>query len=168
MSDIENNRNVLNQSETKSGSGSDSETKSDSESETNIIQINSTNDHEPEYTYPEDIIDTTRTPKQNPTNFKQLIGSYVKLLQMKMNTDNMKFKKKFHPDEYNKELSDFVPAFKEEYPFLFKTIISDSDLSILDMFLDNISDIDSGKKNLNDARNDLGHILHEKFVKNKI
>jgi hypothetical protein len=162
MSDIENNKNVLNQSETKSDSGSDSE------SETNIIQINSTKDHEPEYTYPEDIIDTTRTPKQNPTNFKQLIGSYVKLLQMKMNTDNMKFKKKFHPDEYNKELSDFVPAFKEEYPFLFKTIINDSDLSILDMFLDNISDIDSGKKNLNDARNDLGHILHEKFVKNKI
>jgi hypothetical protein len=166
MSDIENNKSVLNQSETKS------ETEIDSDSETNIIQtsttINSTNDHESEYTYPEDIIDTTLTPKQNPTNFKQLIGAYVKLLQAKMNTDDMKLKKKFHPDEYNKELADFVPAFKEEYPFLFKTIISDSDLSILDMFLDNISDIDSGKKNLNDVRNNLGHILHEKFVKDKL
>jgi hypothetical protein len=87
---------------------------------------------------------------------------------MKMSTDDMAFLKKFHPDEYEKKLGEFVPAFKDEYPFLFKMIISGADLSILDMFLDNISDIDAGKKSLNDARNDLGHILHNKFVKGKL
>jgi hypothetical protein len=120
------------------------------------------------YEYPEDIIDTTKKPNPNPTNFKQLIGSYVKLLQMKMNTDEFKFLKKFHSDEYEKKLGDFVPAFKNEYPFLFKMIISGADLAILDMFLENISDIDTGKKTLNDARNDLGNILHNKFVKDKL
>jgi hypothetical protein len=85
-----------------------------------------------------------------------------------MASDDMVFLKKFHSDEYEKKLADFVPAFKEEYPHLFKMIISGADLTILDMFLDNISDIDAGKKSLNDARNDLGHILHNKFVKGKL
>jgi len=172
MADTKNNENLLNQSYSNTDSNPESDTDPESDLITDHIKTNTTigsaNDQNSEYTYPEDIIDTTLTPKPNPTNFKQLIGQYVKLLQMKMASDNMKFLKKFHPDEYEKELDNFVPAFKDEYPFLFKMIISGSDLSILDMFLDNIADIDSGKKSLNDARNDLGHILHNKFVKNKL
>jgi hypothetical protein len=101
-------------------------------------------------------------------NFKQLILKYVKILQLKMNTDEFQFLKKFHIDEYEKKLADYVPAFKEEYPFLFKMIISGQDLSMLNLFLDNIDSIDKGEKTLNDARNELGEILHNKYVKNKI
>lgn len=121
-----------------------------------------------EYTYPEDIINTTLPPKPNPINFKALIGSYVKLLHMKMETDDMQILKKFNPEDYERSLSAFVPAFKDEYPFLFKMIIKGADLSMLDMFLDNIGEIDSGKKSLNEVRNDLGQILHDKYVKDKL
>lgn len=101
-------------------------------------------------------------------SFKSVINQYVKLLHMKMNTDEMIFLKKYHFNEYEIRLSDFVPNFKDEYPFLFKMIINGSDLSILDEFLNNIEDIDNGKKTLNDARNELGIMLHNKFVENKI
>jgi len=34
--------------------------------------------------------------------------------------------------------------------------------------LDHLDDIDQGKKTLNEARNDLGQMLHNKYVANKI
>jgi hypothetical protein len=98
------------------------------------------------------------------TNFKELINGYVKLIKSKIKTDNIQFLKKHHPLEYEEELSKFVPTFKNEYPFLFKMIINNDDLSMLDIFLDNIEDIDNGKKTLNIARNDLGQLLHDKYV----
>jgi hypothetical protein len=97
-------------------------------------------------------------------SFKEIINQYVKLLDLKMKTDEMIFLKKYHFDEYETKLSEYVPKFNEEYPFLFKMVINGSDLSILDKFLDNIDDIDNGKKSLNDARNELGMMLHNKFV----
>lgn len=98
-------------------------------------------------------------------SFKEIINQYVILIQQKMNTDEMIFLKKFHLEEYNQKMASFVPAFSEEYPQLYKMIISGADISILNLFLDNIDAIDSGEKTLNDARSDLGHMLHDKYVK---
>ncbi len=103
-----------------------------------------------------------------PPEFKTLIKKYVELLQLKMNTDEMKFRKKFHFEEYTQKLAEYVPKFYDEYPHLFKMIISGADLEILDIFLDNITDIDNGKKTLTDARSDLGNLLHNKYVDNKL
>ena len=102
------------------------------------------------------------------TPFKKIINQYVQLIQVKMNTDEMIFLKQFHPIEFEEKLEKFVPQFKEEYPFLFRMIISGGDLSILDTFLDNISDIDDGKKTLNDARNELGEMLNDKYINSKL
>ena len=102
----------------------------------------------------------------NNASFKKIILQYVELLQTKMNTDDMRFLKQFHPDEYKQKLDNFVPEFKLEYPFLYKVIINGSDLTMLNTFLDNLTDIDNGKKSLNDARNDLGQMLHEKYIGN--
>jgi len=96
--------------------------------------------------------------------FKQIINQYVELLQNKMNTDEMKFLKQFHPDEYTQKLDNYVPQFKEEYPFLYRMIINNNDLTILNTFLDNLTDIDDGKKTLNEARDELGHMLHNKYI----
>ena len=96
--------------------------------------------------------------------FRDIINQYVELLQAKMNTDEMKFLKQFHLDEYNTILDNYVPQFKEEYPFLYRMIIANNDLTILNIFLDNITDIDDGKKTLNEARNELGHMLHDKYI----
>ena len=102
------------------------------------------------------------------TNFNNIIRQYVKLLQTKMEGDDFIFLKKYHPIDYEQKLSDFVPTFKEEYPHLFKMIISGADLNILEMFLNNMSDIDNGNKTLNDARAEMGNMLHDKYVKSKL
>lgn len=97
-------------------------------------------------------------------DLNKIINNYIKILQIKMETDEMQFLKKYHQIEYIKKLEEFVPIFKDEYPFLFKKIINGDNLDILNIFLNNITDIDEGKKTLNDARNELGLLLHEKYV----
>ena len=47
-------------------------------------------------------------------------------------------------------------------------IISGDKLEMLDIFLDTMTDIDNGKKTLGDARQDLGIILHDKYVGDKL
>ena len=63
---------------------------------------------------------------------------------------------------------DYVPKFVEEYPALFRMIISGADLNILNLFLDNLEDVDSGKITFDEARHGLGALLHDKYVKGKI
>jgi hypothetical protein len=41
---------------------------------------------------------------------------------------------------------------------------NDNDLTILDMFLDKLDAVDNGSTTLNEARNELGHFLHNKYV----
>jgi hypothetical protein len=100
----------------------------------------------------------------NKQTFKEIINQYVRLIQHKKNSEQMIKLKESTPTEYKQQLDNFVPEFKNEYPFLYRMIISDNDLSILDTFLDNIVDIDDGKKTLNEVRNDLGHMLHDKYI----
>ena len=95
-----------------------------------------------------------------------IINKYVILLQKKINTDEFIFLKKYHPDEYKQKLIEYVPKFEESYPFLFNKIINNEDLEFLPIFLKNIDDINSGKQNLNDVRNDLGYLLHNKYINN--
>ena len=54
------------------------------------------------------------------------------------------------------------------YPALFKMILSGADLSMLEIFLDNLDDVDSGKQTFDQARTGLGHLLHDKYVKDKL
>jgi hypothetical protein len=102
----------------------------------------------------------------NQSNFKNIINKYVKLIQDKMNTDEMKFLKKFHQDEYQTVMEEFIPEFYKEYPSLFNMIIKGNDLSMLDLFLNKLDDIDQGKNTLDAVRQDLGKILHNKYVAN--
>jgi len=112
---------------------------------------------------------TENTDQSNQSNpsFENIIKQYIKILQIKMNKDDMQFLKKYHYDEYCKKMGDFVPDFKESYPSLFQMIISGEDLSILEMFFTKFDNIDKGKETLNEARNDLGNFLHDKYVSGK-
>ncbi len=102
---------------------------------------------------------------QSKSDFKSIILRYVKLLQLKSNTVEFQNLKKNDPATYNTRLGEFVPEFSEQYPSLFNMIIDGADMNMLNLFLDNLNDIDNGKKSLNEARNELGHILHNKYVK---
>ncbi len=103
-------------------------------------------------------------------NFKEIIHQYIKLIKDKMNSDEFIFLKRHHPQEYQDKIMNFVPEFRDQYPSLFQMIISgvEIDMSILDIFLNNLADIDEGKKTLDDARNEMGHMLHNKYVKDKL
>ena len=94
-----------------------------------------------------------------------IVKQYIRLLQVKMNKDEMIFLRKYHYDEYVKTMSDFVPEFRDNYPSLFQMIISGADLSMLDLFFDKFNSIDEGRQTLNDARNELGNLLHDKYVR---
>jgi hypothetical protein len=101
------------------------------------------------------------------SNLKTLINKYVSLIKSKMDTEEFKHLKKTNKTEYENRLSNFVPVFKEEYPILFNMIINsenDNDLTILDMFLDKLDAVDNGSTTLNEARNELGHFLHNRYV----
>ena len=79
-----------------------------------------------------------QTSKQEQQDLKSIINKYRKLIELKSSNDDMKFLKKFHMTDYEKTMSEFVPQFKEEYPFLFKLLIKGGDMTTLDLFLDNI------------------------------
>ena len=104
---------------------------------------------------------------QSKPDFMTIVKKYITLLQIKMNKDDMIFLRKYHYDEYVKNMSDFVPDFKDSYPSLFQMIISGADLSMLDLFFEKFNDINYGKQTLNEARNELGNVLHNKYVKGK-
>jgi hypothetical protein len=46
-------------------------------------------------------------------------------------------------------------------------IIKGQDLSILDIYLDKLEDIEQGKQSLNEVRDELGNYLNDKYVKGK-
>lgn len=99
---------------------------------------------------------------------KEIVLKYVDLIKSKMDTDEMKFLKQFHPTEYEEKLDNFVPEFRKEYPFLYKLIINDSDLSNLYVFLNTIDNIKNGKISKEDATAKLGVMLDEQFVPKKL
>jgi len=99
-------------------------------------------------------------------NFSEIIRKYVILLKEKINTDEFIFLKKHHINEYEQKLIEFVPKFVNAYPLLFKKIIMDDDLEILNIFLNNLTDVDNGTHSLDEVRNNLGNILHDKFIVN--
>ena len=104
------------------------------------------------------------------TDFKDIMCKYIFIIKQKMKSDEFIFLKEHNNKEYLRKLNEFVPEFKDQYPSLFKMIISDVniDLSMLDIFLNNLTDIDDGKKSLDDVRNNLGHMLHNKYVKKNL
>jgi hypothetical protein len=125
-----------------------------------------------EFTKSTDVTESTEVAKSTELNtkteFNSIIRKYVRLLQLKMDNDEMIFLKKYHYNEYETKMSQFVPQFKDNYPSLFQMIISGSNLTMLDLFLEKFTNIDEGKQTLNEARDELGHVLHNKYVSDKV
>jgi len=113
-------------------------------------------------------VESNNNEVKSKIEFNSIIRKYVKLLQLKMDNDEMIFLKKYHYNEYENKMSQFVPQFKDNYPSLFQMIISGSNLAMLDLFLEKFTNIDQGKQTLNEARDELGHVLHNKYVGDKV
>lgn len=106
----------------------------------------------------------TSTGRQS---MKTLIKQYMKLIELKSATPEYVLLKSTNYEEYEQRMIEYLPAFYKEYPMLYKKILKGGDMEILELFLDNIEEIDNGRKTINNARNDLGHFLHNKYVKRK-
>lgn len=102
------------------------------------------------------------------STLRTIITRYVNLIQKKMNTDEMVYLKNNNKNEFEEKMGEFVPEFRDEYPALFKMILSGADLAMLEIFLDTLDDVDSGKHTFDQARTGLGHLLHNKYVKDKL
>jgi hypothetical protein len=110
---------------------------------------------------------STDDSNQKP-NFMAIVKQYVKILQLKMKKEDMIYLKEHNYNEYLKIMGEYVPEFKDNYPSLFQMIISGADLSMLELFYEKFNNIDQGKQTLNEARNELGQLLHDKYVGNNI
>ena len=56
------------------------------------------------------------------------------------------------------------PVFADKYPVLFRMLTASTDVSILDTFLDKLSQIQEGKEDLKEAEKNLAKTLNEKYV----
>lgn len=97
-------------------------------------------------------------------SFKNIILEYVALINKKMNTPEMKQMKEVNNYQYTKAMNEFLPKFREKYPKLYKKIINGDNLDNLNIFINKIDDIEHNKISFDDARNNLGQILHDKYV----
>ncbi len=97
-----------------------------------------------------------------------LLRNYINLIHLYINKDDMiKFKQDdiegFKTHIYNK-----FSFFKDNFPYLLNLLISNNDLTILNIMLNNIERVDTSndKENeLKNVRNEMAHLLNDKFVK---
>ena len=94
-----------------------------------------------------------------------LIKKFIPVIQIKMNTPEFINLKKNNMQEYTSRMIKEFPKFNEEFPFIFKKIISGDDLSMLDIFFNKLSEVDSGQNTINNVRQELGHLLNDIYVK---
>ena len=102
------------------------------------------------------------------SSLRNIVTRYVNLIQKKMNTEEMVKLRNKDKNEFTERMGEFVPEFRDEYPALFKMILSGADLEMLEIFLDTLDDVDTGKQTFDQARTGLGHLLHDKYVKDKL
>ncbi len=126
-----------------------------SENQINLKSVNQTNTAQND--------DSNQKP-----NFMAIVKQYVKILQLKMQKEDMIYLKENNYNDYLKIMGDYVPEFKDNYPSLFQMIVSGADLSMLELFFEKFNNIDQGRQTLNEARNELGQLLHDKYVGNII
>lgn len=97
-------------------------------------------------------------------SLRSIIEGYIELLKTKMNSEEFIYLNKNDHALYEKKLEEFVPIFKEEHEKLFKMIINSDDLTYLYKMLNALDDVGSGKKTMNEVRQELGVDLDKKYV----
>ena len=99
---------------------------------------------------------------------KNIIKKYVSTIKELIKTPEYQKLKKENYMEFLDNLHKICPTFFNNYPSILRMIIDEEDLSILDLYLEKIDNIKSGKEKLDNVKNELGHFLHNKYVKEDI
>ena len=96
-------------------------------------------------------------------NQSNQIRETVNLIQQVINTPIFVVLSNEDKSKYQDELRKLFPTFAEEYPSLFKKVILNQDLSMLDQMLKSIDDLNTGK-NEKDITTSIGESLAEKYL----
>lgn len=68
--------------------------------------------------------------------------------------------------QYNRNCpAEEVPLFVERFPTLFKMLNSDADLKMLELFLNQLGLVQSGKAELKETEQKMASVLNEEYVK---
>jgi hypothetical protein len=86
------------------------------------------------------------------------------LIQKMIDTEQCKNLEKEDPDNYRKMLHNLFPSFAADYPSLFKQIIFRRDLSMLEMMLQKIEDLQAGTITEKEITTNIGETLAEKYI----
>ena len=95
---------------------------------------------------------------------EQKIRNDVFVLQKMIDTEQCKQLEKEDPEKYREMLHSLFTPFATDYPSLFKQIIFRRDLSLLEMMLQKIEDLQAGKINEKDITTSIGETLAEKYI----
>lgn len=91
-----------------------------------------------------------------------ILDEVIQILEC-MNTEEMQNLKKTNVNVYEKVMEDQFPDFSFKYYSIFRMILSGEDITPLFMMLDAINDVNTGKKNFEDAERRVGLHLN-KFI----
>lgn len=95
---------------------------------------------------------------------QQNIRDTVFVIQKMIDTEQCKQLEKEDPDKYREMLHSLFTPFATDYPSLFKQIIFRRDLSMLEMMLMKIEDLQAGKIDEKEITTTIGETLAEKYI----
>jgi hypothetical protein len=95
---------------------------------------------------------------------QQNIRDTVFIIQKMIDTEQCKQLEKEDVDKYREMLHSLFTSFATEYPSLFKQIIFRRDLSMLEMMLKKIEDLQAGKIDEKEITTKIGETLAEKYI----
>jgi len=95
-------------------------------------------------------------------NANDILDDVIKLLEC-MNTEEMKTLKGINQGAYEQALEDKFPEFSYNYYSVFKMILSGDDITPLFKMLEMISDVNTGKSNIEECEQGVGKYL-SKFL----
>lgn len=92
------------------------------------------------------------------------IRETIVLIQKMIDTEQCIKLEKENPDNYRQMLTNLFPSFVADYPSLFKQVIFRRDLSMLEMMLQKIEDLQAGKIDEKQITTNISETLAEKYI----
>lgn len=108
--------------------------------------------------------------EQNPVNLpnvEDMLDTIIKIYEI-MDTEDMKTLKKDNVVQYETKMEELFPAFSFRYYAVFRKVISGEDITPLMHMFSEINNIKAGNKTIEQAEEQLGQNLAEKYVYPKL
>lgn len=103
----------------------------------------------------------------NLPNVEEILDTIIKIYEV-MDTDEIKTVRKENKAQYEIKMEELFPAFSFRYYAVFRKVISGEDITPLMRMFDEINNVKSGKKTIEQAEQQLGQNLAEQYIYPKL